>query len=89
MADVTKMVPKYNFRDTLKDEITGFTGQVVCIALYDTGCIHYSLQSKKMKADGVPNEWQSFDETRFKLIKKSEVKVEKPHSGPVPKIRGI
>jgi hypothetical protein len=88
--DVKKMQPKFNFRDEVKDIITGFVGKILCIGFYDTGCIHYSLQRGIKKDESVPD-WQSFDESRLILVKAAPKSIvpEKRTSGPVPKVYGI
>lgn len=81
-------VPKFNFRDEVKDVVTGYVGKIMCIAIYDTGCIHYSLQRAIKKGETIPD-WVGLDESRLELIKAAEQpKVTKRTSGPVPHIHG-
>lgn len=61
-----KQETKFDMRDTLKDQITGFTGVVVAISFYDTGCTHYGLAAP-MDKDGKVPDWEWFDETRLEL----------------------
>jgi hypothetical protein len=76
---------KFNLGDKLKDSVTGYSGVVVGITKYATGCIHYGLQSDRTK-ENKPQEWEWFDESRMSLVKKQAVKfnLEKPVSGNFP-----
>jgi len=56
--------PKYILGEVLRDKITGFSGVVMGITLYYTGCIHYGLCSQELSY-GKPLEWQWFDESRI------------------------
>jgi hypothetical protein len=86
--DIRKAIPKFNFRDEVKDSITGFQGKILCIAVYDTGSIHYSLQRPIEKGEKVP-EWEGFDESRLVLVKAAQQpEVIRKTSGPVPRIHG-
>ncbi len=52
---------KFELGQQLYDEITGFSGIVVCRMEYLTGVNRYSLQSESCQ-DGKPLDWQAFDE---------------------------
>ena len=77
---------KYNLGDELKDKVTGFKGVVMVRAQYATGCVHYGLQSEKLK-DNAPSEWQWVDASRLELEKENAVVfsvAEDTPSGPFP-----
>ena len=76
---------KFEFRDELKDTVSGCKGIVVAITIYDTGCTHYSLQQKQRKDGKVPD-WESFDDSRLVLVKAANVIKIKNKSGPAPKV---
>lgn len=64
---------KYELGDTLRETVTGFKGVVMVRAEYSTGCIHYGLQSSKLK-DGVMQDWYWLDASRLELVKSRKVK---------------
>ena len=68
-----KIDNKFNLGDLLKESVTGFEGVVMCVSLYSTGCLHYGLQSKKLKDDGQVNDWQYFDQSQLSLIEEKAV----------------
>jgi len=78
---------KFELGDLLREKVTGFEGVVMAVSYYFTGCNHYGLVSRNLK-DGVPVDWQWFDESRLILTEKSVVKYkdedEKSTSGPMP-----
>ena len=78
---------KFDMGDEVKDTVTNYQGVIVAITYYMTGCIHCSLQSKMTK-DGKVADWENFDETRLKIVKKARVAKVKPSgkSGPAPKV---
>jgi len=63
----------FNLGDELKDEVTGFSGIVVGITKYATGCVHYGLQTRSLN-NAIPVEWQWFDESRLLRVKENVVK---------------
>jgi hypothetical protein len=73
---------KYNMFDILKDKVSGFTGIVLAISFYDTGCTHYGVAPQNLKEDGGLHTWEWFDESRLILINKSDEKITKNTSGP-------
>lgn len=82
---------KFEVGDLLTDIVTGFSGAVMGITLYATGCLHYGLQATELKVDGTPHDWQWFDQSRLKLVVKdgmgSRVLFDIPEdttSGPMP-----
>lgn len=77
---------EFNLGDKLRDKVTGLEGVVLVIAKYATGCIHYGIQSDKVKEDGTIANWEWLDESRFKLMIKKAVdfNIENPTSGPAP-----
>jgi len=86
------LVSPFNMGETVKDTISGYTGIVVAITHYMTQCTHLSLQGP-MKKDGSVPDWENFDETRCKMMKKAPVvKLAPPltegsvRGGPAPKV---
>lgn len=82
------METKFEFGEVLKDKISGFEGVVMAKCMYFTDCLHYGLCSQTLK-DGIPMEWQYFDETRLikvkgkkKLEKESRVSTSGVYSNP-------
>ena len=80
---------KFELGSLLKERVTSFTGVVMCRSEYLTGCNHYALQSPNLK-EGIPIDWEHFDETRLELVKtREQVEAverdkEEPPSGPFP-----
>jgi len=56
---------KFGFGQILKDRISGFTGAVMGISYYATGCIHYGLAPLELDKDGKVKTWEYLDETRL------------------------
>ena len=80
--------PQFQMNDVLQDKISTFRGQVQGITYYATGCIHYGLAQLKLKSDGTVADWQWFDESRLKLVKKAVVeKSSEQRSGPDRNLR--
>jgi hypothetical protein len=76
---------RYTNGDILKDNLTGLTGEVICISHYATGCVHYAIVPNTLKSDGTIHEASWLDESRLVLVKnKVSNKFVKPHSGPSP-----
>jgi heat shock protein HspQ len=76
---------KYNLGDSLKDKVSGFTGVVMVVAFYSTGCTHYGLLSQKVSKDGKIPEWEWIDESRLSRVKKNVISFNKTgtkNSGP-------
>lgn len=71
---------KFDLRDTVKDEITGFTGVVIGRTEWLNGCIRYIVQSTKLK-DGKITDGENIDEDQLVLVKKGKSKAEKPRTG--------
>jgi len=67
----------YGLGDVLKEKVSGFEGVVMVRAEYSTGCIHYGLQSQKLK-DGNPQDWHWFDQSRLELVKRKVIIFEIP-----------
>lgn len=77
---------KFELGVTLKDKVTGFEGVVMVRAEYHTGCLHYGLQTRKLK-DGKPVGWEWLDESQLVLVEKfAQITKDqkKPPSGPFP-----
>lgn len=74
---------KFNMNDVLRDTTSGFTGQVLGITRYSTGCTHYGLAPKTLKPDGTIHTWEWFDESRLEVVALSDKSVPAiPTSGP-------
>lgn len=82
-----EMKAKYDFGDLLSDLVTGYSGVVMAITFYSSGCIHYGLAGRKTKEDGTLPEWEWLDESRLKReeagVLKFDVSINGP-SGPFP-----
>ena len=70
---------KFEMRDVLVEDVTGFKGTVLSISFYDTGCVHYGICGAELKPDGSVHEWQWFDQSRLSLVKAA--KKPKPNLG--------
>ena len=82
------MKAKYELGQELKDVVTGYTGIVLAITHYYTGCVHYSLQLRKLDENGKERPWEGYDESRLaptgKRVTLPGLKMET--SGPMPKV---
>ena len=56
------MNSKYNLRDKLMDEITGFCGIVLAISFYVNGNVKYGLAPQSLDDKGLPHEYVWMDE---------------------------
>ena len=65
-----KIKTKYDIGEYVKCKVTDFKGVVMAITLYDTGCLHYALLSKKIAGNGKPSDWHWLDETRLISLNK-------------------
>lgn len=63
--------------DKVRDKVGGFTGIVVCIGKYLTGCDRVTVQGEVGK-DGKLGEAYSFDTFAVEIVKKGAVKIESP-----------
>ncbi len=68
-----KIRTKFNCGDFVSEKVTGYIGIIMGITYYSTGCVHYGLQPRELNKDGVPNDWQWFDESRLQLLEKDKV----------------
>ena len=75
---------KFDLGQKVKDKVTGFSGVVVCRADYMTGCVRYSVQSKKLSKEGKPQDWQVFDEDQLIDLMKNINHEVKNAAGPQP-----
>ena len=76
-----EITTKFEIGDTFKVMVTGFTGVVMAMSYYLSGCIHYGLQSRELTNDGQILDWIWFDESRLTHVKKKRVKFSlKPYS---------
>ena len=75
-------IRKYTFGDELRDKVSGFTGIVVGVTYYATGCIHYGLQAKVKKDSDVIPSWQWIDQSQLELVKALAVNFDVPKESP-------
>lgn len=68
--------------DEVRDQVSTFTGIVVCVAQWLHGCRRITVQPQDLK-DGKPIDPYTFDELQLKLVKKGVVK-STPASVPAP-----
>ena len=83
------MKTKFKNGDKVKDTISGLEGIIVCVAIYNNGCIRYNVQPK-LNAEGFFVEAEVIDEQQLELIKPTKVKKIKPLGGdrpPLPKYK--
>jgi len=59
--------------DKVKDMVSGFTGITVTKLSYLQGCDRFAVQAPVIKNEK-PTDWQYFDETQLKVLKKGVVK---------------
>ena len=72
-----KIKAKYEMGDLLRDAVSGFTGIVMGVTAYSTGCVHYGLTPQKLKDDGAPSDWEWFDQSRLVLVNEGVVKFDR------------
>lgn len=66
---------KFNLRDKVRDQITGFEGVIVVRSEFLNGCIRYGVQPIVLhKEHGTPQSIEHFDEEQLDLVEA----VEKP-----------
>lgn len=68
---------KYSLGDKVKDAVTGYTGIVICVYRWRTGCNRYTVQAQKLDK-GIPLANHTFDENELELIKANAVPTELP-----------
>ena len=81
-------IEKFKLGDLLEDKITGFSGVVMVVARYATGCVHMGLQPRKLKEDGTTHSWEWLDQSQLELVTENAVKFNVDQnfpSGPSPK----
>lgn len=78
---------KVNLGDKARDSITGFTGIVVAITQWISGCARVTLQPDCLDKDGKPFAGETFDEDLIVLVKAKKV-AEGQHAtgGPRPDV---
>lgn len=72
---------KFNLRDQVKDELTGFAGIITARTEYLNGCLQYCVKPQKLKKDGTMPEAEWFDEQQLDLTKKIKATKKKPATG--------
>ena len=75
--------PTINLGDQVKHTITGYTGIVVCIGNWLSGCQRVTVQSQELR-EGKPVENQTFDVEELELVKPDAAPTCKPTGGPCP-----
>lgn len=72
---------KYALGDEVKDQITGFSGILVCRTQWIHNCNTYGVKPPELK-DGVPQEVQYFDEPQLEVVVKEVIKPKRDTGGP-------
>lgn len=85
---VKKTEPKFKFNlgDEVVDKITSFKGIVVYRTQWIHNCNTYGVRSKELK-DGVPMDYQPFDEPSLERVKPKVMKPKQDTGGPTPPVR--
>lgn len=73
---------KFNMRDSVKCNVTGFAGVVTARTEYLNGCIQYCVKPTKLAKDGGMKDGEWFDELQLDLVKKTPGNKQKPTGGP-------
>jgi hypothetical protein len=60
---------KFEFRDKVRDEVSGFEGLVTARYQFMNGCIRYAVSPTKLNDKGMPYEDKVFDEQQLTLKK--------------------
>ena len=69
---MSKVKFKFDNGDVLRDKVTNFEGVVMVCAEYSTGCHHYGIQSRELKAQEM-QEWVWLDQSRLVRVRKNVV----------------
>lgn len=80
------MTFKFNMRDKVKDQITGFTGIITARTEWLNGCHRYNVQSPDLDKDGRVPSTEHFDEEQLDLVEAAPAPAaeRKPVGGPKP-----
>lgn len=62
--------------DKVEDMVTGFSGIAVARSEYLNGCIRFGVQGPLH--DGIPTEWQWFDEAQLHILAEGAVQLPLP-----------
>lgn len=73
---------KFNLRDSVKDQVTGFAGVITARTEYLNGCLQYCVKPTKLKKDGTMTEGEWFDEQQLDLVKKKPATKKERTGGP-------
>lgn len=73
---------KFNMGDRVKDIVSGYTGVILAMTYYSTGCRHYGIAPEKTGKDGNIREYEWLDESRLVLVKSARERKRKPTGGP-------
>ena len=58
----------FSYGDMVRDDYSGFTGKVVAVCFYKTGCTQYCVHPGKLKEDGTILNGAWLDETRLQPV---------------------
>lgn len=72
---------KFNLGDKVKDNITGYTGVVICQSCWINGCNTYGVRSQELK-DGLPQEAQFMDEPQLEVVEEKILPEHRKTGGP-------
>lgn len=72
---------KFNLGDEVTDNITGFTGIVICRTQWLNSCNVYGVKSRVLK-DGLVADTQYFDQPQLVVFKKKVIKPYQNTGGP-------
>lgn len=75
--------PTVNLGDEARDRITEFTGIVVCVSNWISGCERVTIQSQTLD-DGKPIETQCFDVEQVEVTQPGAIKPLAETGGPCP-----
>ncbi len=68
--------------DTVVDDVTGFTGIVICVSLWLNGCARISVQPRGLTKDGRVKESETIDAGQLRVLKSARPLVKGDGMGP-------
>ena len=63
---------KFKLGDVVRDIITGYTGIIVGVTFYLTGCTHYGILNQELDKDGNIRDWVWLDGSKLELVEIKE-----------------
>jgi hypothetical protein len=60
---------KFKLGDVVREIFTGYTGVVVGVTFYLTGCTHYGIFNQELDKDGNMRDWVWLDGSKLELVK--------------------